>query len=171
MSTRLGIVFFNSKGCANQRVCSTLCRADTIKGMQLLNCRNTAKFIRHKQNRPVYSKTALLNPKINMMLGQDYIIMLEEQLEGNLLHMVAGYNAGPGNVKKWVNKDIGGNDPLLFIESIPFGETRKYVKHVFANMWMYRDRFGENAPGLTAMANDLWPIEVAGGLYERSASR
>lgn len=136
--------------------------------MQLMP--NTAKFIRQKQNRPVYSRTALLNPKINMMLGQDYLMMLENQLDGNLLHMVAAYNAGPGNVKKWVKKDIGKGDPMLFIESIPFKETKKYVKYVFANMWMYRSQFGESAPGLNAMANDLWPIEVAGSLYTKTSS-
>lgn len=136
--------------------------------MQLMP--NTAQYIRKKQNRPVYSRTALLNPKINMMLGQDYLVYLNEQMDSNLVHMIAAYNAGPGNVKKWLSDGLGANDPMLFIESIPFSETRKYVKNVLANMWMYRSRYGESAPGLNAMANDLWPIEVASVSGQRTSS-
>lgn len=138
--------------------------------MQLMP--NTAKYIRKKQNRPVYSKSALLQPSVNMMLGQDYLGYLEKNLDGNLVHMISAYNAGPGNVRKWMNKGMGGNDPIFFIESIPFKETKGYVKKVFANLWMYRQRYQENKPTLTAMSQNLWPIEfVSLETRSKSASR
>jgi soluble lytic murein transglycosylase len=79
--------------------------------MQLMP--NTAKFIRRKQNRPVYSRHALFNPNINMGLGQDYLQYLMTKMEGNVIQVVASYNAGPGNVNKWLEKNIGNNDPIL----------------------------------------------------------
>lgn len=124
--------------------------------MQLMP--NTAKFIRNKQNRPVYSRNALLNPSVNMGLGQDYLQYLMAKLDGNIIKVVASYNAGPGNVNKWIKKDIGKGDPILFIESIPFLETRKYVKYVLSNWWMYQDRYNTKDQGLGVLANNSWPV-------------
>ncbi len=124
--------------------------------MQLMP--NTAKYIRRKQNRPVYSRAALFKPSVNMTLGQDYVEYLMEKLNGNVIHAVAAYNAGPGNVAKWVEKGIAQHDPILFIESIPFTETRKYVKHVMSNWWMYQDRYNSKDQGLGMLAQNSWPI-------------
>lgn len=124
--------------------------------MQLMP--NTAKFIRRKYNRPVYSRHALLNPHINMSLGQDYLQYLMGQLDGNVIHVVSAYNAGPGNVNKWMKAGIGNKDPIEFIESIPFKETRTYVQHVLANLWMYKDRYREKNIGLGVLAKNDWPV-------------
>lgn len=124
--------------------------------MQLMP--NTAKFIRRKQNRPVYSRHALLKPGVNMSLGQDYIQYLMEKKEGNVIQVLASYNAGPGNVGKWIEKDIGNEDPIMFIESIPFSETRKYVKYVLSNWWMYQNRYNTKDSGLGVLANNSWPV-------------
>ena len=121
----------------------------------------TAKYIRKNQKKYAYSKHSLLKPSVSLSLGQTYVSYLDTKLEGNLVQMIAAYNAGPGNVRKWLEADMGNGDPLLFIESIPFKETRKYVKRVMGNLWMYRERFNQPAPGLVAMANNLWPIKVA----------
>jgi soluble lytic murein transglycosylase len=48
----------------------------------------------------------------------------------------ASYNAGPGNVSKWVKK-IGFNNPDEFVEDIPFDETQGYVRNVLGNYWNY----------------------------------
>lgn len=119
---------------------------------------NTAKFVRRQQNRPVYSRSALYNPSVNMSLGQDYLKYLMGKLDGDVVKVIASYNAGPGNVGKWVEKDIGNADPLLFIESIPFTETRKYVKHVLSNLWMYQDRYASKDGGLSVLAQNNWPV-------------
>lgn len=128
--------------------------------MQLMP--NTAKYIRQKEKKPVYSKHALLKPSINMSLGQTYLSYLHDKFEGNLTYMIAGYNAGPGNVNKWITKMPSiAQDPVLFIESIPFAETRKYVSRVFANLWIYKQRFQEDTPLLTAFSRHHWGDQVA----------
>ncbi|MFT7144500.1 MAG: soluble lytic murein transglycosylase [Alphaproteobacteria bacterium] len=124
--------------------------------MQLMP--NTAKYIRRKHNRPVYSRHALLNPNINMSLGQDYLSYLMGQMDGNVIHVISAYNAGPGNIRKWIAKSIGNKDPLEFIESIPFKETRTYVQHVLGNLWMYKDRYREENEGLGVLAQNDWPV-------------
>ena len=57
-----------------------------------------------------------------------------------------------------VEKGIAQHDPILFIESIPFTETRKYVKHVMSNWWMYQDRYNSKDQGLGMLAQNSWPI-------------
>ena len=67
------------------------------------------------------------------------------------------YNAGITRVKKW-NKNIDESDPLAFIESIPIKETRMFVKSIFTDLWIYRDKLGQNKPTRTMLANYEWPI-------------
>lgn len=71
--------------------------------------------------------------------------------------MIAAYNAGPGSVKKWNEQLRDKNDPLLFIESIPFAETRHYVEVVLRNYWMYQQGDGAALPSLDALAQGMWP--------------
>ena len=57
-------------------------------------------------------------------------------VNNNSLLAVASYNAGPNNVSNWV-KQYKTQDPDLFVEEIPFKETKNYVKSVFSNYWNY----------------------------------
>lgn len=128
--------------------------------MQLMPA--TAKYIRQKEGRRAYSKHSLLKPSINMQLGQNYLSYLHDKFEGNLTYMIAGYNAGPGNVNKWVESMPSiAQDPVLFIESIPFDETRKYVTRVLSNLWVYKRRFQQDTPLLTAFSQHQWGDKVA----------
>src|SRR3546814_6182202 len=65
--------------------------------------------------------------------------------------------AGPGSGKKWNEELRDGNDPLLFIESIPFVEPRHYVEVVLRNYWMYQQGVGADAESLDALAQGMWP--------------
>ena len=87
-------------------------------------------------------KAALLDPKTNIDLGQRYIqrMLNHPGVKGDLVSMLVAYNAGPGNLKRWRRDMSGGDDPLLFIESLPAAETRSYVERVLSNYWMYRLR-------------------------------
>ena len=68
-------------------------------------------------------------PKINLQIGARYLQYLVKYFNGNWFLAVAAYNAGEGNVGKWLR--LRGNLPTdAFIESIPFRETRHYVKRV-----------------------------------------
>ena len=77
----------------------------------------------------------------NLQLGAGYYGQLRAQWSGSDVLAVASYNAGPGNVRKWLalNGDprLPGTDPLAWIEAIPFGETRSYVQRVLENAVVY----------------------------------
>jgi soluble lytic murein transglycosylase len=85
------------------------------------------------------------DPEYNMMLGTSYYSTLLDQWGGNVPLAVASYNAGAGNVRKWValNGDprLPGVDIVRWIEDIPFFETRNYVQRVLENAVVY-DSFG-----------------------------
>ena len=82
------------------------------------------------------SKYTLENPKDNIQLGTSYLDTTHRYYNNNSMLAVASYNAGPGNVSKWL-KERGTIDPDEFVESIPFEETKGYVKNVFGNYWNY----------------------------------
>jgi len=82
----------------------------------------------------------LSDPKYNVMLGSAYFQHMLDIWGGNVPLAVASYNAGSGNVAKWVRQfgDPRGNvDVVAWIEAIPFDETRGYVQHVIENTVVY----------------------------------
>jgi soluble lytic murein transglycosylase len=81
-------------------------------------------------------KYALDNPSDNIQLGTSYLAHTHELHKDNSMLAVASYNAGPGNVAKWL-RTKGAIDPDEFVETIPFDETQWYVKNVFGNYWNY----------------------------------
>jgi soluble lytic murein transglycosylase-like protein len=113
------------------------------------------------QNRSL-ARIKLDDPRYNMYLGQKYMkTMLSKQFaDGNLFKSLTAYNAGPGNMRKWVKRTNFQDDPLLFIESIPARETRIYIERVFSNMWIYRMRMGQDVPSLEYVASGRWPIYI-----------
>jgi soluble lytic murein transglycosylase len=79
----------------------------------------------------------LYDPVTNLTLGARYLDFLHDHFNGNSLLCLAGYNAGQGNVGKWL-KAYGNLPTDEFVERIPFRETRKYVKAVSASWQIYR---------------------------------
>lgn len=107
------------------------------------------------------AKRNLLNdPRIALDLAQDYIAYLLESddIRGNLFFVLTAYNAGPGNLQKWLAVEGSAADPLLFIETIPSRETRFFVERVMANYWMYHLRLGATTPTLDMVASGAWPL-------------
>ena len=100
-------------------------------------------------NLPYKPASVLTDPAYNMQLGMLEIASHVASWNGSLIMAVASYNAGPGNVKKWVaaNGDPrdGVTDPLDWVEQISFGETRNYVERVLENMEVYRGRLNRDA--------------------------
>ncbi len=89
------------------------------------------------------------DPSYNVLLGSAYFQRLVNMWDGNYPLAVASYNAGPGNVRKWVRNygDPRGNvDIVSWIEKIPFEETRGYVQRVLENSVVY-DRLNPTLPG------------------------
>lgn len=129
--------------------------------MQLMPA--TANYVRRMQGEGSIGRTQLHHPATNMQLGQTYLKYLSDKLNGNLIDVVAAYNGGAGSVQRWHRNAVGGTerDPLLFIESIPFDETRDYVEKVFANYWIYQERLGGSPWSLQALAEGNWPVRFA----------
>lgn len=99
----------------------------------------------------------LRDPATNMDFGQGWIEWMRGHAAtgGQLPKVIASYNAGPLPVGRWQVNDRG--DPLLWIESIPYWETRFYVPTVLRNMWVYEGLAGRPMPTLTQMAQHKWP--------------
>jgi soluble lytic murein transglycosylase len=84
--------------------------------------------------------------RYNALLGSTYLAGQLSRFDGSLALAAAGYNAGGGNAAKWVaafgDPRAANVDPVVWVELIPFEETRKYVKRVLANYVIYRARLG-----------------------------
>jgi soluble lytic murein transglycosylase len=93
------------------------------------------------------------DPSYNVMLGSAYYARLLSQWDGNVPLAVASYNAGAGNVRKWVSAygdPRSGTDVLRWIESIPFAETKGYVQRVIENSVVY-DTMNPAPPSQSAL--------------------
>ena len=104
--------------------------------MQILP--STAKMVNKEYNFKSNPRI-LFDPKINVETGTKYIESLLEidYIQGDLLKALISYNAGPGNLSKWMKKTNFNNDSFLLIESIPSRETRIFVEHVLTNLVIY----------------------------------
>ena len=97
-----------------------------------------------------YSASKLTSdPEYNAQLGSSYLADQLQTYNGSLLLAAAAYNAGAGNANKWIaafgdprQADV---DPVVWVELIPFQETRKYVQRVLGNYLVYRARLGGTA--------------------------
>lgn len=87
-----------------------------------------------------YTKESLYNPEINLKLGLNYFKTLLDYFNQNYILAFAAYNAGIGNVEKWINNGTikeDGSD----IENIPFKETNMYVRKVIKNYEIYKNLY------------------------------
>lgn len=94
-----------------------------------------------------YNRSRLLNdPVYNMQMGAAELGNLLQYYRGSYLLTFAGYNAGRGRVKQWIeaygDPRDPGVDPVDWVERIPFSETRNYVERIMENLQVYRARFG-----------------------------
>lgn len=95
------------------------------------------------------SQSQLLDPDMNINIGTRYLQYVYQQFGNNRIYASAAYNAGPGRVRKWQSGSAGRLNAIAFVESIPFPETRGYVKNVLAYDAYYRYFMGEKAAILT----------------------
>lgn len=98
-------------------------------------------------------------PEVNIQYGQHYMAQMRDfpGMQGLLPKVIASYNAGPSAVANWEGRLRDRGDPLLYIESIPFYETRGYVPIILRNYWMYQRNAGEETSSLSALAQGMWP--------------
>ena len=104
-------------------------------------------------------RSALTRPSTNIEVGQTYLEKLRDNsATGGLLpKVIAAYNAGPSPVQAWNMNARDNGDPLLYIESIPYWETRGYVMSVLRNYWMYEKKEGKPSASRSALTQGMWP--------------
>jgi soluble lytic murein transglycosylase len=97
----------------------------------------------------IYRADMVTDPQVNLQLGAAYLKRMVDEFGGSLALAAAGYNAGPGRPRKWRE---GGAvmEPAAWVETIPFNETRDYVKKVLSNSVYYAALLGATAPTLKA---------------------
>ncbi|RYI99781.1 MAG: lytic transglycosylase domain-containing protein, partial [Acetobacteraceae bacterium] len=119
----------------------------------------TASYVANDPSLAAESVHRLHEPAFSLELGQRYVHYLarHEAVEGNLIRLLAAYNAGPGNLQKWLPASSHRDDPFLFIESIPIDETRGFVQRVMAYSWIYASRLGLPVPSLDQLAAGSFP--------------
>ncbi|HWW57993.1 MAG TPA: lytic transglycosylase domain-containing protein, partial [Sphingopyxis sp.] len=98
-------------------------------------------------------------PAVNMDMGQSYLQYLsrDPSTGGQLPKVIAAYNAGPAPIARWQSEIRDNGDPLLYMESIPYWETRGYVGIVLRNYWMYEAQQGKPSVSRAALAQGKWP--------------
>ncbi len=101
----------------------------------------------------------LNKPEVNLAYGQQHLEMLRDSgaTQGLLPKIMAAYNAGLTPVSRWNYEINDQGDPLLWMESIPYWETRGYVAIVMRNYWMYERAAGAPSPSRRALAQGQWP--------------
>lgn len=99
------------------------------------------------------------DPVVSMEIGQRYLNLLTQDgtVGNDLIKLIASYNAGPGNLAKWIEASQARKDPLLFLETLPSDETRLFTQRVMAAYWIYRQRLGQDTPSLESIASGEWP--------------
>ena len=109
-------------------------KSGAIGLMQLMD--NTAKEQAEKLN-VEYTNETLLNPEKNILLGLNYFSTLLDKFNQNYILAFTAYNAGLGNVQKWILNGTIKEDGTD-IENIPFKETNMYVRKIINNYKMYQ---------------------------------
>lgn len=98
---------------------------------------NTAKYVAKKIGMTSYTIDKLTDTNTNLTLGSNYLNMVLVDLDGSWVLASAAYNAGPSRSKTWREKLTSPTEGAIFAETIPFNETRTYVKNVLANATYY----------------------------------
>lgn len=108
--------------------------------MQLMP--GTAKQQAQKTHVLYHRRSQLYKPEFNIKLGTGYLENMLEKFDNNLAVAAAAYNAGPHRVKHWVKRQL---PQAQWIETIPYRETREYVKNVLAYSVIYQQRLAQSA--------------------------
>ncbi len=87
---------------------------------------------------PVLSGDDFYNPENSIQFGSIYLDRQYRSFDCSLPLAMAAYNAGPGSASRWMSEfPMEPDDPELFIEQVTYVETRRYIKKVIANAWLY----------------------------------
>ena len=115
--------YFKNKSCAG-----------AIGLMQIMP--STGRWIAKKLGYRYFRTSKLYQPSLNIKFGSYYLNLLLDKYNNDIVMALAAYNGGGGNVDKW-RKNLKVNDTDYFVESIPYTETKNYVKKVLKSFYLY----------------------------------
>ena len=153
----LVFAFVKQESCFNARATSSVGAAGLMQIMPD-NARELARSLGMQ-----WDRKRLNEPEYNLALGQQYILWLmrDKNIQNNLIFTAVAYNSGPGSLMKLKKRMKYNDDPLLFIESIPFRETRGFVERIMANYWIYRTLMNQPVFSMDNLIEGKWPTYVA----------
>ncbi|MEO6921720.1 MAG: transglycosylase SLT domain-containing protein [Collimonas sp.] len=117
----------------------------------------TAKWVAKKIGLNGFTTDQISDVNTNIMLGTNYLSMVLSDLDGSQALASAAYNAGPGRPRAWRSTLPGTVEGAIFAESIPFNETRGYVKNVLSNATYYAALFDGKPQSLKARLGTVAP--------------
>ncbi len=124
--------------------------------MQLMP--NTARYVARRAGLVDFSHTRITDADLNLRLGTNYLRYVFDDLDGSALLATAAYNAGPSRSRAWRASLARPVEGAIFAETIPFNETRDYVKRVLANAVIYYAVLGDGrVPSLRARLGQIEP--------------
>jgi soluble lytic murein transglycosylase len=123
--------------------------------MQLMPA--TAKYVAKKIGMTDFRPSRVNEFEINTKLGTHYLSMVLQDLDSSQVLATAGYNAGPGRPAQWRKTLSRPVEGAIFAETIPFSETREYVKNVLSNATYYAARFSGQPQSLKQRLGQISP--------------
>jgi len=129
--------------------------AGAIGLMQLMPA--TGRTVARQINLPYFGLDTLTDPDANIRLGTTYLGQMAQRYGGNRVLATAAYNAGPQRVDRWVPEQ-GSIDARIWIENIPFNETREYVRRVMAAETIFHWRLNGTTHRLSDALPDVEPL-------------
>jgi soluble lytic murein transglycosylase len=129
---------------------------------------DTARWIARRLGIRRFDPDEMRDPGRNIQFGAYYLKHIQTTLDGSAVLATAAYNAGPGRAQRW--RDGRPMEAAVYIASIPFAETRDYVKKVMSNAMYYAARFGQPSELLKDRLGTIPPRKVAVGPQPPDAS-
>ncbi|MHB8666688.1 MAG: lytic transglycosylase domain-containing protein [Burkholderiales bacterium] len=129
----------------------------------------TAKWVARRMGMQDYSWARVTDAGVNAALGTYYLRHILDELDDNPVLAAAAYNAGPGRASRW--RDTHPLEGAIYAETIPFEETRDYVKKVMSNTMYYAAMLGDPVRSLKARLGIIAPRGAEGILAQRAAAQ
>jgi soluble lytic murein transglycosylase len=114
-------------------------RVGAVGLMQLMP--KTARYVAQEMEMPDWGEERLLDPEVNLAFGVWYASSLKEISNGDYLRMLAAYNAGPANAKRWFHRAGSDSDVIEIVDGIDFKETRGYVQRIVKSANIYHSLY------------------------------
>lgn len=120
----------------------------------------TGRWVADKIGVGNFSPERLREVEFNLRIGSRYLKMVADSVQGSIIMTAASYNAGPAKAQLWRSALPGSVEGAVFVETIPYGETREYVKRVSTNIVQYF-RLARQSVRLTDLLGTLAPEKIS----------